>query len=59
MRGEEMTEELKNDLRIVKMRAALDPKRFYKHNDMKALPKFVQASITMLMRYIIYIYKSI
>ncbi|XP_064649815.1 deoxynucleotidyltransferase terminal-interacting protein 2-like [Lineus longissimus] len=38
----EMTEEMKNDLNILQMRRVLDPKRFYKNNDMKALPKYFQ-----------------
>ena len=38
----EVTEEMKNDLSILKMRRVLDPKRFYKGNDMKGLPKFFQ-----------------
>ncbi|XP_072027175.1 deoxynucleotidyltransferase terminal-interacting protein 2-like [Amphiura filiformis] len=42
MPAQEMTEELRNDLRILRMRSALDPKRFYKHSDMNTLPKFVQ-----------------
>ncbi|XP_041474283.1 deoxynucleotidyltransferase terminal-interacting protein 2-like [Lytechinus variegatus] len=42
MKAPEMTEELRNDLKIIKMRSILDPKRFYKGNDMPAIPKFVQ-----------------
>ena len=42
MPAQEMSEELRNDLRILRMRSALDPKRFYKHSDMNTLPKFVQ-----------------
>ncbi|KAK2705280.1 deoxynucleotidyltransferase terminal-interacting protein 2-like [Artemia franciscana] len=38
----EMTEEKKNDLEIIQMRSILDPKRFYKKNDMKVLPKYFQ-----------------
>lgn len=38
----EMTEEVKRDLEIIQMRSALDPKQFYKRNDMKTLPKYFQ-----------------
>jgi len=39
----EMTEEKKNDLMVIQMRKALDPKRFYKGPDIRgALPKYVQ-----------------
>ena len=41
MRAPEMTKELKRELLIVKMRGALDPKRFYRSAD-KALPKYFQ-----------------
>lgn len=39
-----MTEERQRDLEIVKMRNAIDPKRFYKSNDLKVLPKYYQVS---------------
>lgn len=42
MKAPEMTDEAKNDLTVLQMRRALDPKRFYKSNDIKALPKFFQ-----------------
>lgn len=38
----EMTEELKRDLEVLRMRHVLDPKRFYKKNDLKDLPKYFQ-----------------
>ncbi|KAJ8919078.1 hypothetical protein NQ315_012062 [Exocentrus adspersus] len=38
----EMTEEIKHDLEILQMRSVLDPKRFYKKNDLKVLPKYFQ-----------------
>lgn len=38
----EMTEEVKNDLQVLQMRSALDPKHFYKKNDLKVLPKYFQ-----------------
>lgn len=42
MPAPEITEELKNDLQILKMRSVLDPKRHYKKNDMEVLPKYFQ-----------------
>ncbi|XP_074654043.1 uncharacterized protein LOC141908105 [Tubulanus polymorphus] len=42
MKAPEMTDELRDDLNVVKMRKSLNPKRFYKNNDTKALPKFFQ-----------------
>ncbi|KAK3087259.1 hypothetical protein FSP39_003718 [Pinctada imbricata] len=42
MPAPEMTEERKNDLQVLQMRKALDPKRFYKRLDIKALPKYFQ-----------------
>ncbi|XP_062591333.1 deoxynucleotidyltransferase terminal-interacting protein 2-like [Saccostrea cucullata] len=42
MRAPEMTDEAKMNLEVLKMRKALDPKRFYKGNDMKGIPKFFQ-----------------
>ncbi|GBP27773.1 Deoxynucleotidyltransferase terminal-interacting protein 2 [Eumeta japonica] len=47
MPAPEMTSELKNDLNILKMRAALDPKHFYKKNDMEVLPKYFQVGRIM------------
>lgn len=38
----EMTEEVKRDLEVIQMRSALDPKHFYKRNDMQGLPKYFQ-----------------
>ncbi|XP_066153210.1 deoxynucleotidyltransferase terminal-interacting protein 2 [Euwallacea fornicatus] len=38
----EMTDELKQDLEVLQMRSVLDPKRFYKKNDLKVLPKYFQ-----------------
>lgn len=38
----EMTDELKHDLEVLRMRHVLDPKRFYKKNDLKDLPKYFQ-----------------
>ena len=42
MQRAEMTDEEKRDLKILKMRKALDPKTFYKGDDMKGLPRFFQ-----------------
>ena len=42
MKRAEMTEEEKRDLKILKMRKPLDPKTFYKGDDMKGLPRFFQ-----------------
>uniref|UniRef100_A0AAY4BUJ2 Fcf2 pre-rRNA processing C-terminal domain-containing protein n=1 Tax=Denticeps clupeoides TaxID=299321 RepID=A0AAY4BUJ2_9TELE len=42
MKAPEMTEELKNDLKVLQMRSAMDPKRFYKKNDREGFPKYVQ-----------------
>ncbi|XP_014204399.1 deoxynucleotidyltransferase terminal-interacting protein 2 [Copidosoma floridanum] len=36
----EITDEVRHDLEILQMRSALDPKHFYKKNDMKVLPKY-------------------
>ncbi|XP_018328569.1 deoxynucleotidyltransferase terminal-interacting protein 2 [Agrilus planipennis] len=38
----EVTEEIKHDLEVLQMRSALDPKHFYKKNDLKVLPKYFQ-----------------
>jgi len=42
MPATEVTEEIKNDLEVLQMRGALDPKRFYKKNSNKELPKYFQ-----------------
>lgn len=42
MPAQEMTEDKKNDLTVLRMRNILDPKRFYKGFDTPALPKFFQ-----------------
>ena len=38
----ELTEELKNDLRAIKFRNQIFPKRFYRNNDSESLPKYFQ-----------------
>ncbi|XP_004451067.1 deoxynucleotidyltransferase terminal-interacting protein 2 [Dasypus novemcinctus] len=42
MKAPELTDELKNDLKALKMRASMDPKRFYKKNDRDGFPKYFQ-----------------
>lgn len=37
-----MTAELERDLKIIKMRGAIDPKRHYRKDDSKELPKYFQ-----------------
>lgn len=41
----EITPEIHKDLEVLQMRSALDPKRFYKKNDMKKIPKFFQVIV--------------
>ncbi|KAF5289510.1 hypothetical protein FQA39_LY15065 [Lamprigera yunnana] len=38
----EVTSDVKQNLEVLKMRSMLDPKRFYKKNDLKILPKYFQ-----------------
>ncbi|XP_076626445.1 deoxynucleotidyltransferase terminal-interacting protein 2 [Colletes latitarsis] len=42
MRPPKMTPEIRHDLQVLQMRSALDPKHFYKKNDLKVLPKYFQ-----------------
>lgn len=42
MKAPEMTDELKNELQVLQMRSSLDPKHFYKRNEMKTLPKYFE-----------------
>ncbi|XP_075227616.1 deoxynucleotidyltransferase terminal-interacting protein 2 [Lycorma delicatula] len=42
MKTPAMTTEIQNDLRVLHMRSVLDPKHFYKKNDIKGLPKYFQ-----------------
>ncbi|KAM3620415.1 uncharacterized protein V6R79_022944 [Siganus canaliculatus] len=42
MKAPELTPELKGDLKVLKMRGSLDPKRFYKKNDRDGFPKYFQ-----------------
>ncbi|XP_055638097.1 deoxynucleotidyltransferase terminal-interacting protein 2 [Toxorhynchites rutilus septentrionalis] len=39
---QEMTEDIKNELELIRMRSVLDPKHFYKRSEMKTLPKYFQ-----------------
>ncbi|XP_017765068.1 PREDICTED: deoxynucleotidyltransferase terminal-interacting protein 2 isoform X2 [Eufriesea mexicana] len=47
MGAPELTPEIKYDLQVIKMRSVLDPKRFYKKNDLKVLPKYFQIGKVM------------
>ncbi|XP_034473002.1 deoxynucleotidyltransferase terminal-interacting protein 2 [Drosophila innubila] len=38
----EITDEMRNELKVIQMRSVLDPKHFYKKNDLKVLPKYFQ-----------------
>ena len=42
MPAAQVTPEVKQDLRVLKLRGAYDPKRFYKGQDSTKLPKFFQ-----------------
>ncbi|KAL0133352.1 hypothetical protein PUN28_000833 [Cardiocondyla obscurior] len=39
MRAPQITDEVRHDLEVLRMRSVLNPKQFYKKNDIKALPK--------------------
>ncbi|KAH8421225.1 hypothetical protein KR009_001758 [Drosophila setifemur] len=43
----EITEEMRNELKIIQMRSVLNPKQFYKKNDLKVLPKFFQTGTVL------------
>ncbi|ODV90419.1 hypothetical protein CANCADRAFT_31386 [Tortispora caseinolytica NRRL Y-17796] len=43
MKKPEMTPEIERDLKILKMRSVLDPKRHYKREDSKKIPEFFQS----------------
>lgn len=52
-----MTDEIKTDLEIIKMRSVLDPKHFYKKNDVDSLPKYFQVQFLFYLEFInIYVY---
>ncbi|XP_026200595.1 deoxynucleotidyltransferase terminal-interacting protein 2 [Anabas testudineus] len=42
MKAPEISQELKGDLQVLKMRGSVDPKRFYKKNDRDGFPKYFQ-----------------
>ncbi|XP_061539020.1 deoxynucleotidyltransferase terminal-interacting protein 2 [Phycodurus eques] len=42
MKAPELSNELKGDLKLLKMRASMDPKRFYKKNDRDGFAKYFQ-----------------
>lgn len=42
MKAPEMTEELKNEMQVLQMRSAINPKHFYKRSEMKAIPKYFE-----------------
>jgi hypothetical protein len=45
----EMTEEKLRDLEIIQMRSILNPKQFYKKNDLKVVPKYFQVLLTLFL----------
>ena len=47
MNAPEMDEEKKNELTLLTMRSALDPKRFYKAPDKRGLPKYFEVSFNV------------
>lgn len=47
MKAPELTDELRNELEVIKMRNTLDSKRFYKRSEAKTLPKFFQVGKIM------------
>ncbi|XP_051928773.1 deoxynucleotidyltransferase terminal-interacting protein 2 [Hippocampus zosterae] len=44
MKAPELTKELTGDLKLLKMRGSMDPKRFYKKNDRDGFPKYFQVA---------------
>ena len=46
MKAPEMTDELKNELQVIQLRSALDPKHFYKRSEMKSLPKYFEVRLS-------------
>lgn len=51
----EMTEEKLRDLEVIQMRSILNPKQFYKKNDLKVVPKYFQVSSN---RHCYYLHKT-
>ena len=56
MPATEVTDEIKRDLEVLKMRDALDPKRFYKKNASKELPKYFQVILMANFFLLCYLY---
>ncbi len=50
MKAPEISQELKGDLQVLKMRGSIDPKRFYKKNDRDGLPKYFQVGKNSLLK---------
>lgn len=48
MKAPEVSQELKGDLQVLKMRGSMDPKRFYKKNDRDGFPKYFQVSLEQI-----------
>ena len=49
MPAPQLTPELKNDLRLLRMRSALDPARHYKKTHSQATPRYFQVSRAVLL----------
>ncbi|XP_071879055.1 deoxynucleotidyltransferase terminal-interacting protein 2 [Bombus fervidus] len=47
MPAPELTPEVMHDLQVIRMRSVLDPKHFYKKNDLKTIPKYFQIGKVM------------
>lgn len=47
MPAPELTPEVRHDLQVIRMRSVLDPKHFYKKNDLKTIPKYFQIGKVM------------
>lgn len=47
MPAPELTPEVTRDLQVIRMRSVLDPKHFYKKNDLKTIPKYFQIGKVM------------
>lgn len=41
----EISDDMRNELKIIQMRSVLNPKQFYKKNDLKLLPKYFQIGV--------------
>ena len=47
MKAPIVTPELKRDLRVLKLRNALDPKRFYRKDDREEVPKYFEVGTVL------------